>query len=421
MQPGDGAKIRAGRDGSSQRQCKVIYKKKMKKVILFTGGVETQDYFSAEIEKKLKELGHETFTFDYNQEARSCSGLLRFYEKGNTAMLTFNFTGICNEAILKDEKGVYIWESLGIPCINIVVDHPFYYDRFMYQLPRLYTQVSIDENHAEYLKRFYPFINAGPFIPLGGTSLADFPSQIPVNERDVDIVMTGSWAEPGFYEKYLTMEGPEYETFYRQVLAAQLENTDKTFEEIFEPMIRRISDEEVTDEALRSAYSHLICFDMYVRYYFRGMLVKKLAESGRKVVCVGGGWDHLPCSAPDNIIHYGYTTSEECLKWLARAKISINVMPWFKRGAHDRIFNSMLSGAVCLTDSSRYLDGFLRDGENCLLYRLDDMDSAVAKVKEALEDPKLLEKISYEGYELAAKGHTWGHRALLLHDLIEKS
>ena len=88
----------------------------MKKTVLFTGGVETQDYFSAQIEKTLKKLGHETFTFDYGKEAASCAKLLSFYERGNTAMLTFNFTGICNEAILRDENGTYIWESLGIPC-----------------------------------------------------------------------------------------------------------------------------------------------------------------------------------------------------------------------------------------------------------------------------------------------------------------
>lgn len=48
---------------------------------------------------------------------------------------------------------------------------------------------------------------------------------------------------------------------------------------------------------------------------------------------------------------------------LADAKVSLNVMPWFKDGAHDRVFNSILNGAVCVTDPSRYLEEELHEGE----------------------------------------------------------
>lgn len=37
------------------------------------------------------------------------------------------------------------------------------------------------------------------------------------------------------------------------------------------------------------------------------------------------------------------------------ARIALNVMPWFKDGAHDRVFTAMLQGTAALTDDSRYL------------------------------------------------------------------
>ncbi|MBR6329020.1 MAG: glycosyltransferase family 1 protein [Lachnospiraceae bacterium] len=394
----------------------------MKKIVLFKGGVETQGFFSIQLEKKLQQLGHPTFMFDYDREASSSFDLLRFYERGNTVMLAFNFHGICNEPLLSDDEGRYIWEDLEIPCYNIVVDHPFYYHRFMDQLPPLYTQISIDKNHEDYLARFYPDIRRGPFMPLAGTMLdpAKFPL-IPLKEREFDLIMAGSWVDPAFYRSYMAKEGPEYEHFYLKVLGELISHPHCTFEEIFEPMVRLFSAEGagITDDMLRDAYSHLVCFDMYVRYHYRGEVVSALADAGLKVFCIGGGWDSLPCKHPENITHHGFSDSLDCLKAIGDSRISVNVMPWFKRGAHDRIFNSMLQRSVCLTDSSEYLDAILTDGENCLIYGLEDIGEAAVKAEKALHDAELLEHISEKGFELAAGGHTWDDRAVMLSRYIE--
>lgn len=396
----------------------------MKRIVLFKGGVETLGFFSQQLEKRYRELGHSVFMYDYNEEAVSLKRLVKFIERGNTVMITFNFHGICNEELLQDENSQYIWEFFDIPCYNIVVDHPFYYDRFMGQLPKNYYQISIDKNHEEYLKRFYPHIKRGPFLPLGGTlPEAENGFRLSMKERDIDVIFTGSWAEPEFWGDFMKKEGAEYETFYRSLLKEQIDNPDKTFEEIFEPRIRNEAEDadEITDELLKNTYPHLIHFDMYVRYYYRGLLVKKLTEAGIKVRCIGGGWDKLDTEKPENISHREYCDSIECLKEMQHAKISINVMPWFKRGAHDRIFNSMLAGCVCLTDSSEYLDEILTDGENCVLYRLDALDDVPDKIKALLADEAYLQNIADLGYELAAMGHTWAKRADALRMIFEEN
>ncbi len=395
----------------------------MKKLILFKGGTETLGFFSEQMEKEFRLLGHEVFMFDYKKEAESAFRLLRFIKKGNTAMLSFNFHGLCNEQLLRDESDRYIWEDFGVPCYNIVVDHPFYYDRFMPQLPADYTQLCVDRNHEAYMCRFYPHVKLGPFLPLAGTELdweGDEP--LPIRDRDIDLLFVGSSAAPEFYEQYIKKEGPEYEAFYRSVMDEMIKNPDKTFEEVFEPMIRRTAQEHdhITDDMLREAYSHMVHFDMYIRYYYRCAVIRILADSGLKVVCVGSGWDKFECQSRDNIIPLSYCTSLECLRLMRRSKICINVMPWFKNGAHDRIFNTMLNRSVSFTDSSVYLDTILTDGQDCLLYSLKELDVIPGIIKDALNDPERLQSIADAGYELARAGHTWAHRADFLSEYVSK-
>lgn len=92
---------------------------------------------------------------------------------------------------------------------------------------------------------------------------------------------------------------------------------------------------------------------------------------------------------------------------------------WFKDGAHDRIFNTMLNGAVCLTDSSVYLDEILHDQEDCALYSLSQMERLPEIAASLLADPDRMQRIADKGDELAQAGHTWAHRAKVLHELIE--
>lgn len=393
------------------------------KIVLFKGGVETLGFFSEQIEKTLVDMGYEVFMFDYDKEASSSYNLLRFVQRGNTMMLTFNFHGICNEALLRDEDGIYIWEQLKMPCYNIVVDHPFYYDRFMGQLPKYYYQISIDRNHIDFLKRFYPQIRSGLFVPLGGTELDwEEDEMLPIREREYDLIITGSWAEPEFFGDFMKKDGPEYEVFYRSILDELIQHPEKTFEEVLEPKLFAETEEgdSITDDDLRLLYARMVQFDMYIRYYFRGELVKNLVDNGLKVYCIGGGWDKLKCNHPENIIYEEYSPSIDCLRAIRNSKISINVMPWFKRGAHDRIFNTMLNGAVSFTDSSEYLDEFLIDGKNCLIYSLDRINEAAEIIKRYIDDDEALQKIADEGYRLAKKNHTWDARARQMMEFIKE-
>ena len=192
----------------------------------------------------------------------------------------------------------------------------------------------------------------------------------------------------------------------------------RTLEDVAEEHIR-IEIPEVTEEELRQVMSKLTFIDLYVRFRTRGQAVQALVDAGIQVRVYGGGWDALDCKKPENLINGNSLDSVGCLKKLCQSKISLNVMPWFRDGAHDRIFNSMLNGSLCLTDSSRYLDEILKDKENCRIYSTARPEELPDMVHGLLANPDRMQEIIDNGYEMAKASHTWEHRAAVLHKLIE--
>ena len=388
--------------------------------MFFVGDIETQGYFSLQIAEEMKRLGHEIFIFDLSKPWASTQKFFgSFFEKGNTVLINFNFHGMSGEDYFLDENGRSMWDALQIPSYNIVVDHPMYYHHFLEKVPSNYHHISIDRNHEKYMRRFFPRIENGSFLPLAGTQLYKDRSNVPISHRRYDVVMVGNYCIPQTFEKYITRIDEEYTAFYYGMIDELFAKPWRTVEEVAqEHLFREIG--EVPEEELKKAMASLTFIDLYVRYTFRGRAVQELADAGIKVHVFGDGWDRLECKHPENLILMNNLDSEGCLKKLRQTKLSLNVMPWFKDGAHDRIFNTMLNGAVCLTDSSIYLDGILEDQKNSAVYSLSEMEKLPEIAGALLEDVDKMQSIADSGYQLAQEGHTWAHRAGVLHKLVEK-
>lgn len=94
----------------------------MKKVMFFEGDIETRGYFSRQIAEAMQELGHEVFIYDLSRAWNSTEKFFRFFEKGNTALINFNFHGMSGEEYFLDENDRSMWDALDIPSYNIVVE-----------------------------------------------------------------------------------------------------------------------------------------------------------------------------------------------------------------------------------------------------------------------------------------------------------
>ncbi len=387
----------------------------MKKVILFRGGVETLEYFSEQIGDTLTEMGYEVFIFDLQDMFGSFMDLLMFCEKGEAVMITFNFIGISGESIFIREQGLF-FDEYEIKCINIVVDHPFYYHKQLRKLPENYIQFCIDRTHMQYMKQYFPDVKLGEFLPLAGTEIFRKDGRLKAEQRKMDIIFTGNYTPPKTFEKAINRLGKEYAEFYHGIIDDLIANTGQTMDKVF---VRHIKADipEASEEDLKKCMENMIFIDLYVRFYMREKAVKTLVDNGFKVHIFGNGFERIQYKHPENMIPGGGVKSIVCLRKLARARLSLNVMPWFKDGAHDRVFNAALNGAVNITDGSRYLHEIFTGTDDVCFYELEHMERIPELAERLLNDYELIDYMAEQAYE-TAKIHTWKERTKVLERYI---
>lgn len=409
----------------------------MRRIVMFAGGVETLEYFSRQMAKRFEELGHLVFFYDLKDEEYSARKLRKFIKTGETVLVTFNFQGLEKEAGVYKEGIGYIWDGYRVPCYNIAADHPYFYDDRLRDLPKDYHHISIDRFQEQYFRDFYPeFVDEG-FLPLAGTMLetedmcacqgrdagmggASDVERTDGREKRYDVILTGNYTELSFFQPYIHWINDEYAAFYQGIIDELLEYPEQTVEQVALKHCEREMG-KVPHEELRGAFHKMIFIDLYVRNYWRGKVVRTLVNAGIKVDVVGKGWEKLEDVVhPENLVIHPQTDSLTCLRMIRQSKISVNVMPWFKDGAHDRIFNSILNGTVCVSDTSKYLCEELLEGEGVCYFTLQQMENLPEKVKELLKNESELRDIAARGKAKILDKHTWAKRAETLVEWIGK-
>jgi len=403
---------------------------------MFSGGVETLTYFSKEMAKEFEKKGYAVFFYDLKSEKTDAKRLRKFIKVGETVMITFNFQGLEKEPGVYREREGYVWDEYRIPCYNIAADHPYYYHDRLRDLPKRYYHISIDRLQEAYFKAYYPEYQSLGFLPLAGTkytgetACADKTkctmemegadgtrdtgetaySENAEGERTTQMLLTGNYTPPSFCEPYINGINEEYAEFYRGIIRELIEKPGQTVEAVAKRHCERELGKVAYDD-LRLVFHRMIFIDLYVRNYFRGEVVKTLVEAGISVDVIGKGWEELECGGKENLHIHPQTDSETCLKELRKAKLSINVMPWFKDGAHDRVFNSILNGAFCLSDTSKYLCRELEEGEGVSYYDLQHLEELPKKVTELLQKNEQLQEFVAKGEKKVLEKHTWKQRA----------
>ena len=359
-------------------------------------------------------MGYLVFFYDLQDEERSAKKLRKFIRPRETVLVTFNFQGLEKEAGVYRAGIGYIWDDYGIPCYNIAADHPYFYDDRLRELPQDYHHISIDRRQQAYFKEFYPEYREAGFLPLAGTELAAAASG-----KRYDVILTGNYTKLSFFEPYINWINDEYAAFYRGIIDDLLAHPAQTVEEAALAHCEREMGKEPNDE-LRIALHKMIFIDLYVRNYWRGLAVRTLVNAGITVHVVGKGWEELEdVTNPENLIVHPQTDSLTCLRMLSESKVSLNVMPWFKDGAHDRVFNSILNGAVCVTDTSKYLCEELSEGEGVCYFTLEEIGRLPEIVRELLADEARLRETVERGKKKVREKHTWAKRAETLAEWIE--
>ncbi len=384
------------------------------RVVYFKNAVETLGVFSEQIAEAFAGSGIETYEIDYEQLYAGLEGVRRFLKKGKAALLTFNFIGLQGEDIFLGEDGRSIWERNGMRILNILVDHPMYYHSMLAREASDMQVFCIDRGHVAYVRRFYPHVMV-EFLPSAGNCCeTSAGGRIPMENRTYDVVFTGNYVPTSLFEKRLAAQGEEYKNFYLGMIDDLMEHPDRPMDAVLEEhIVREVG--AVSREELAAALGGLIFVDQWVRSEMRSRVIASLAEADIPLYLVGAEWEHFPWKKSKRIRYTGKMVSSfACMQAVAEAKIALNVMPWFKDGAHDRIFTSMLLGTACVTDDSRYLREQFTDGRELFFYSVEAVEKLPGRIHTLLEHPDMLAAVAERGYKRAAAEHTWRERANVL-------
>lgn len=299
--------------------------------------------------------------------------------------------------------------------VHYLCDHPLYHVSRLEHMKGNSIIINVDEKHTEYLRRYYPKFIDTAFIPLGGAGTTD---QKPYREREIDVLFTGSYWVP----KLPVSEEEEagfVEEVRRKVLHWMLEHPQDSIEDTLDKILRQyqISVEEEEFAGLLSEFGYI---ESYVRQYNRDCIIRTLLRAGIHVGVYGSGWENLACEGRENLTVFS-GGKEVAKRALGNTKLALNIMPGFKAGFQERIADAMLSGAVSVTDTSRYIEDQFNDGENLVLYRLDRLEELPQKIFDLLEDEERAIRIAAAGRRLAAEEHTWKERVQNIAELIERA
>ena len=126
-------------------------------IILFKGIYDTLDLFSDQLAEVFFQWGYEIFIYNAQNEEKSKIELLKLLNnrKAKFAAVTYNNMGYNLEI-----EGANIWEYFDIPYVNILMDHPFHFERPLRDAPNTAIVLCTDRNHVKNLSAGYFYKSA---------------------------------------------------------------------------------------------------------------------------------------------------------------------------------------------------------------------------------------------------------------------
>ncbi|SFG12773.1 Glycosyl transferases group 1 [Lachnospiraceae bacterium C7] len=413
--------------------------KKISKVVLLKGDDTNWGHASEQIALELEKQGFDTYFVDYRNLIDTIAGLPAFIGRDKVALITFNFKGIDNKLYFQDEDGESIWRQYDMVFLNILTDHPSFFNSLLVYDEFRSKIFCIDNKHLEYLKTYYPKKKAY-LLSMAGNIRTDFNMNFLGDEVDPDSVSYGIKYRD--YERILDYEYSLKPIYRRQIDLAFIGNyvpvqnllsridfsddfttaqmkkiiklmgsePEKAFDEI---LIEYLEDgnEKLEKTLLRDKVAELNILNLCLRTMYREKIIRTLADSDIRVNVYGNDWDMFKCKKPWNIIRSeGRISSCEAVKVIQDTKISLNIMPLVKNGFHERVLTAMLQKAVPLTDHSEMLDETFVDGENIAFYDIRKIGQIPKVVNDLLDEPAKMQRIADSGYVIARDMHMWKNR-----------
>lgn len=322
----------------------------------------------------------------------------------NTHVITFNNAGVN----LPIGDGENYWEIKNVKLHNMQVDTPIFYKSTLDLQLKCMQIVSIDGYHDQFIKRYYPIYQKSIFVPHGGVRDVRYIRNY--DEREIEVLYLGGKQEAErqpFEIPILADKGRELREIAMQLMTEDPSLSVETFMEAFFQTMAPGLTEQVQLICIYAVYRDVV---RTIRAMYQEKIIETLAQAGIPVtIYSGGGWHKLGETYPGIVTVKERVHPAKCVELIGNSKICLNIQPWFKDGAHERVFNAMLNEAVCVTDTSEYLIRNFTHGQDIIFYELNCLDKLVEDVKYVLANPEYAKAVIHNQKQ-RAEGQTWADR-----------
>lgn len=398
-----------------------------KTMIYFVGVYDTLDLFTEKLREAFEDMGYGSFVYDARLAQQSKEALIALLESNQCAIkdgasnqkqgivcVTFNNLGYNLD--LKDGRN--LWDAYEIPYINILMDHPFHYEKPLRNAPENSVVLCTDRNHVKYIRKYFKNIRQTDFLPHAGVELGS--KHKPLEERGIDVLYAGAlpiYTVSKMIPDLSAIREVDGQEMAQDVLGELINHPERTTEDVIAAYLRDKRN-DISEQRIQEIIVKMRFLDSYATSFFREQAVRILVESGIRVTAYGTGWNQCDWSDNPYLDYRGKVLAPEILPLMNNAKVVLNTMTWFKAGAHDRIFNGMLAGAAVVTDDSTYLRREFRDGEELMMFSLKELGTLPERVFALFGHMEEAQRMAECGYHAAKENHTWKSRAEYIRDYI---
>jgi hypothetical protein len=317
---------------------------------------------------------------------------------------------------LRDDAGRYCFDRLGKSVWHYILDHPFYHHDSLKVPLKNMNVICLDEKHKKFIEETYPHINKCIVLPLAAKRASDGLKDYDM--RDNDLIFTASYTDPDMVYLKAVKQDSENVAFFNAFTRILLDNPALTQEEAVRGMYPGISGIEIA-EKLQSNFMA----DVYLQAAIRQEIVVQLIRSHVPVKLYGHNWDTFLTKA-EVLMKEDAAFIKECVKDCGEvtygelpaiynnARLSVNQLPWFKAGIHDRTPLALMNGCVSITDGSIYMRREIPMDSGVEYYSLDELEKVGEFIKGLVADAASLKTKTVRGVQYAKVRWSWKHWAV---------
>lgn len=386
-------------------------------------------YFEQRISEELINAGIKVTHLNIPKSAKGLSGTLAdtaymllkpYFNADLDAIIDINTTIPCIKY-----NNRYILNNFDIPVWHYILDHPLYHYKALKVQLNNYNVICLDTFHAKLIRESFPHIREVKVIPLSADeysisniskkycqdNMADTNSDSSYNtlsyhkcsKRAVKLLFTSTYTDPVKVALLYNKSGLNIQnnnindkdindnstknTLIKDIdnnylLNALLNNPSFTQEKAVQ-YLRSLNILDNSSSTIQYLHNNFL-IDVYLQCIIREEIISTIIKNRIPITIYGHGWDAFADKC--DILIPEYTKYLDIRKEVtynrlpaiySNARLSLNQMPWFKGGMHDRIPLALMNGCLSLTDASTYLTDILNIGENegVYTYSLENIEA----------------------------------------------